>query len=163
MNSHILDMLDALHERFRRWRWWIRLGLAVVLVPWFSRFAYVRITSKPVRNASVWDILDAPPPPAGDPTKALLDAMPGAYSVPMPAPSTAPAGMRWAPANADFMKPRRVGPRSDMVTPPSLGWQLEQESSECYYRTGAGWLGQGFLSQAVEAPPLASGASSHRG
>lgn len=43
MNSHILDRLDAMEAWVRRRRWWIRLAVALVLVPSFARFAYTHV------------------------------------------------------------------------------------------------------------------------
>lgn len=86
---------------FHRWRWWTRLALAVIILPWFGRFTYVRMTTLPAdpkgSSAGAEWFFSEPTFPEGSPIKVLLDAIPDVTAVSIPAPATAPAGKQWAP------------------------------------------------------------------
>lgn len=98
MNPQMLDMLDAIHAWFHRKRWWIRLALTAVLVPWFGRFAYLRMTTPPADPKGLSSPFTLGPPPQGM-TKTLLDAIPDPLTVSWTAPATAPAGKQWVATN----------------------------------------------------------------
>ena len=46
MNTVILDRLDSMEAWVRRRRWWIRLAVALVLIPWLGHFVYTRMTTR---------------------------------------------------------------------------------------------------------------------
>ncbi len=101
MNPRILDLLDAVHARLHRWRWRVRLVLAIVLVPWFAHFAYVRMTTLPADpdwDAKVVDRYWNPALPAGHPTTVLAELVKQLPALQVPEPTTAPPGMQWVTA-----------------------------------------------------------------
>ena len=75
MKAQLLDRLDAMHARLHGWRWWVRLVLATVLVPYCARFAYVRMTTLPANAALKPSNLFFSETPEGDPTKDLQSAI----------------------------------------------------------------------------------------
>ncbi|HPD29600.1 MAG TPA: hypothetical protein PLL20_06375 [Phycisphaerae bacterium] len=92
--------LNLVRDWFDRRRWWVRLVLAVVLVPWFGYFAYTRMTTRPAAPyiAGGWsDAGLAIPDPAVDVSVQLANALTTLTATPttFPAPTTAPAGMEW--------------------------------------------------------------------
>lgn len=89
-------------------RWRIRLVLVVVLLPWLSRFVYVRWTTTPPAryDYSVVDVIDAGlviPPQGLDRTKDFVGAVNRLPTVPaLTPPQSAPAGMMWLdPSNPE--------------------------------------------------------------
>lgn len=48
----IVDRLDAIHARTHRWRWPVRLVLALILVPWAVHVVYTRMTVMPPSQPS---------------------------------------------------------------------------------------------------------------
>ncbi len=96
--------LNLVRDWLIRRRWWVRLVLAVVLVPWFGHFAYTRCTGQPARpvnwnspDPSMWDENLRLPDPAVDRTKNMVAAIQSVPALPMvPVPTTAPAGMQWS-------------------------------------------------------------------
>ncbi len=53
MNPRTLDRLDALHARLYRWRWGVRIVVAILVVPWLCRFASLRINGLPLEHEFV--------------------------------------------------------------------------------------------------------------
>lgn len=99
--------LNLVRDWFHRRRWWVRLALAVVLVPWFGHFAYTRWTGKPGRPLNLygtdptdWDAVLPVPDPAVDRTSEMVAAIQSLPALPSPpVPTTAPAGMTWVPTS----------------------------------------------------------------
>jgi hypothetical protein len=102
--------LNLVRDWFHCRRWWVRLTLAVVLVPWFGHFAYTRIATRPVTPIDPWnsDFGLAVPDPAVDRTSDMAAAI-GRLPPPttMPAPTSAPAGLEWV--DWGTLKARREG------------------------------------------------------
>ncbi len=129
MQDFILDRLDYLHERLHRRRWLIRLGVAVVLVPYLVHFAHVRIVTPPVDpGGDAWDVMFADPP-MKDPETDLLTAV---YNLPrasseFDAPTTAPAGMTWKASGFDNTAIEIEGPlQVDLETLYAGAWTPER-------------------------------------
>ena len=96
MDSRILDRWDAVHARAVRWRWWIRLAMAAILLPPFWRFAHTRMTTPPanVNAVTIWSNIPQPDPAAGLwAAIAKIPALP-----PLPAPPQTPPGKHWKPS-----------------------------------------------------------------
>ena len=94
--------LNLLRDWLHRRRWWIRLVLAIVLVPYLAHFAYTRWTTTPPRPQARWG--QNPdwesglhrPPPSVDRTADLVAAIKTLPKLlPVPVPTTAPAGHQW--------------------------------------------------------------------
>ncbi len=106
MESRILDHWDAVHARAHRWRWWIRLGLAIVLLLWFWRFGHSRMYTPPV-DVNALAMRGVPSP--SDPDAGLAAAISRIPPLPpLPAPPEPPAGQQWSPTAAanDWTLPR---------------------------------------------------------
>ena len=52
MDPRTLDRLDAIHARLYRWRWWVRLIVAIGVVFWLYRVVPARMNSLPVHPAN---------------------------------------------------------------------------------------------------------------
>ncbi len=122
--------LNLVRDWFHRWRWWVRLVLALILAPWFGHFSYTRWTGKPAERldsyslgSAAWDSVLTPPDPAVDRTKDMATAIRSLPPLPMvPIPTTAPAGMTWVPANdqAASLSSLVTGQSVPGVVPPSI-------------------------------------------
>jgi hypothetical protein len=91
--------LNLVRDWFHRRRWWVRLLLALVLVPWFGHFAYTRMTTRPAKPFSSWNLDPglAIPDPSVDRTREMVAAINALPAKPtLQHPATAPAGMKWA-------------------------------------------------------------------
>jgi len=95
MDSRILDRWDAVHAWVHRRRWWIRLAVGVILVPWFLQYAYTRMTTLPAAPSALtaWSTVPSPDPAAA--LAAAIAAIPP--PPPLPAPPQAPPGKHWEP------------------------------------------------------------------
>jgi len=109
--------LNLVRDWFYRRRWWVRLALAVVLMPWFGHFAYTRWMGEPAKPfdptgmaATTWDAALTLPAPAVDRTRdmvAAIRSLPALLTVSVP--TTTPAGMTWVPASDQA---RRLSPQA---------------------------------------------------
>ncbi|MBN1491629.1 MAG: hypothetical protein JXA69_17080 [Phycisphaerae bacterium] len=104
MKPDLIDRLDAIRDRLHRWRWRIRLVVAVLLLPSFGHFAYTRWTGRPPKafDGPLYDMLygldpePLRPPPEVDRTDDLVAAVKRLPPLPtITAPTSAPAGMQW--------------------------------------------------------------------
>lgn len=133
---------DWLHRR----RWWVRLALAVVLVPWFGHFAYTRWTGKPVKpldlygvHPTAWDAVLSVPGPAVDRTRDMVAAIQSLPPLPtVPVPTTVPAGMAWVPASnsaeslsSQVSTPGRSLGAPNAVAPPAPSFTVEPDCALC--------------------------------
>ncbi len=105
MNSAFLDRLDAMQAWVRRWRWWIRLASAGILIPLLWPFVSSRWNAQPAKPLSVTlnaitnlDIGLIAPPPEVDNTAAVANALLAVPPDPaLAAPASAPEGHEWVP------------------------------------------------------------------
>lgn len=117
--------LNRLRDWLDRRRWWVRLALAVLLVPWFGQFAYVRVTTPSAgRPYDPWTFNLNPalafPDPSVDRTKDLVAAIQALPPEPtFPPPTTAPAGMRWI-TGEDYQKLKAGQPLRQYQSPATL-------------------------------------------
>ncbi|NLE57299.1 MAG: hypothetical protein GX616_02985 [Planctomycetes bacterium] len=138
--------LSLVRDWFDRRRWWIRLALAAVLVPWFGYFAYTRCTGQPARpfdpdgvSPAVWDGILTLPDPAVDRTRDMVAAIQSLPPLPtVQVPTTAPAGMAWVPASyrAESLSSqasalgRSLG-APGAVTPPTPSFAVDPDCALC--------------------------------
>src|SRR5512134_525597 len=58
--------LNLLRDWLHRRRWWVRLVMALVLVPWFGYFAHTRMTTPPGSRSALTDWSTDSRPANGD-------------------------------------------------------------------------------------------------
>lgn len=124
MNPRTLDRLDSLHARLYRWRWWVRVAVAAVVLPWAYRVALPRINAMPARPPGAQN--SSPPEPAAssqpDQTQELATILQGLPQVdatngPLP---PAPIGKQWVMTDWPGWRISALQPNESFLEPPNI-------------------------------------------